>query len=83
VLEDADKLQAEGSIFKIYNAEFKVDVFFAVPQTHNHPLPADLADLYLKTDVSSCVGWWWSEVRRGGLRRGLPELKRAVPCRAV
>lgn len=53
VLEDADKLHAEGLVYKLYNGEFKVDVFFAVPQQCYH-LEPDLLDTYLKTDVSRC-----------------------------
>jgi hypothetical protein len=53
VLEDADKLHAEGLVYKLYNGEFKVDVFFAVPQQRYHLAP-DLLDTYLKTDVSHC-----------------------------
>lgn len=51
VLEDADKLHAEGLVYKLYNGEFKVDVFFAVPRQRFH-LEHDLLDTYLKTDVS-------------------------------
>ena len=52
VLEDADKLQKEGLVYKIYNAEFKVDVFFPVPQQHFHTISEDLVDVYLKTQVT-------------------------------
>lgn len=56
VLEDADKLHAEGLVYKLYNGEFKVDVYFAVPRQRNH-LEADLLDTYLKTDVSVAMLW--------------------------
>lgn len=53
VLEDAEALRAEGLLYKIFNAEFKVDVFFPVPQLHRHSVPSDLADLYLRADLPS------------------------------
>lgn len=56
VLEDADALRVDGLVYKIYNAEFKVDVFFPAPQLHHHAsVPDDLADAYLHTDVSALV----------------------------
>lgn len=58
VLEDADKLQAEGVVYKIYNAEFKMDVFFPVPQKFFHPIWVDLAETYLKTQVRLAAGYW-------------------------
>jgi hypothetical protein len=50
VLRDADQLHAEGAAFKFYNAEFKVDVYFAAPE-ERVAAPQDMADVYLKTQV--------------------------------
>jgi hypothetical protein len=54
VLRDADQLHAEGAAFKFYNAEFKVDVYFAAPENlssfANKP-GDDMAEVYLKTQV--------------------------------
>jgi hypothetical protein len=54
VLRDADQLHAEGSAFKFYNAEFKVDVYFAAPENLSSfaSKPGDdMAEVYLKTQV--------------------------------
>jgi hypothetical protein len=64
VLRDADQLHAEGAAFKFYNAEFKVDVYFAAPENLSSfsTLPGDdMAEVYLKTQVR-CRG----EVCLGG-----------------
>jgi hypothetical protein len=49
-VEDADKLHAEGAVYKLYNAEFKMDVFFPVPDRPT-TASADLVDFYLRTEV--------------------------------
>lgn len=54
VLRDADQLHAEGSAFKFYNAEFKVDVYFAAPENLGSfaSKPGDdMAEVYLKTQL--------------------------------
>lgn len=51
-MEDADKLHAEGAVFKLYNAEFKMDVFFPVPDRPT-TASADLVEFYLRTEVSA------------------------------
>lgn len=55
VLEDADKLHAEGLVFKLYNSEFKMDVFFPAPEPYKN-VPQDLVEAYLQTEVGVCVG---------------------------
>eukprot|EP00882_Tetradesmus_deserticola_P005977 GHRQ01006293.1.p1 GENE.GHRQ01006293.1~~GHRQ01006293.1.p1 ORF type:complete len:303 (+),score=132.82 GHRQ01006293.1:72-980(+) len=50
VLRDADQLHAEGAAFKLYNAEFKVDVYFAAPEKRTSA-PPDMAEVYLKTQL--------------------------------
>jgi hypothetical protein len=68
VLRDADQLHAEGSAFKFYNAEFKVDVYFAAPENLGSfaSKPGDdMAEVYLKTQVGCrtqmcfVAGSWW------------------------
>lgn len=53
-LEDADKLHAEGLLYKLWNAEFKYDVFFPAAQAlvEDSAELVDLVDTYLKTEVS-------------------------------
>jgi hypothetical protein len=55
VLRDADQLHAEGAAFKFYNAEFKVDVYFAAPE-ERVAAPQDMAEVYLKTQVRGAGG---------------------------
>jgi hypothetical protein len=50
VLADAEELRREGQLYRIYNAEFKVDVYYPAPSA-KPSLPDDLAELYLKTQV--------------------------------
>lgn len=49
-MEDADQLHAEGAVYKLYNAEFKMDVFFPVPDRLT-TASADLVEVYLRTEV--------------------------------
>jgi hypothetical protein len=51
VLRDADQLASEGSVFRLYNGEYKVDVYFPAP-TKQDTVPDDLVDFYLQTQVS-------------------------------
>eukprot|EP00879_Flechtneria_rotunda_P004507 GHRR01004762.1.p1 GENE.GHRR01004762.1~~GHRR01004762.1.p1 ORF type:complete len:290 (+),score=88.55 GHRR01004762.1:243-1112(+) len=70
VLRDADELHAEGLIFKFYNAEFKVDVYFAAPEVRTNA-PADLADVYLKTQLPNDPQELMVSLRHMGVRSAL------------
>lgn len=50
VLLDADQLQAEGRAYKLYNTEFKEDVYFPAPDYLARATP-DFVELYLKTQL--------------------------------
>jgi hypothetical protein len=73
-VEDADKLHAEGAVYKLYNAEFKMDVFFPVPDRPT-TASADLVDFYLRTELPSDPKDLAAGVEKHGMRSALAYAK--------
>ncbi|GBF97888.1 hypothetical protein Rsub_10243 [Raphidocelis subcapitata] len=78
VQEDAERLRAEGKVFKFWNSEVADDVYFPVDERHKVELRPDVVSLFLETRPPEEPGELVAAVERLGQRSALKNVDRRV-----